>query len=199
MEHVRPLSLPPVTLVLGGARSGKSSHAEKLAAGTLHGGSPHPAVYIATAQAGDDDFANPLALDRVQLASWKLFLYGSDAVGGFPNDAVLGKVIGLRDRMRTGLAQAVAVNASVPPAQLNAAQQAAAFHALDADFRDLVVELTLQALWSAPEYGGNTALGGWTLVHYEGDVGVNLQHVGVLVGRSAHERIWPQIFDWLDA
>jgi polyhydroxyalkanoate synthase len=30
-------------------------------------------------------------------------------------------------------------------------------------------------------------------------VGVNLQHVGVLVGRSAHERIWPEIFDWLDA
>ncbi|MBW8896540.1 MAG: hypothetical protein JF619_00125, partial [Massilia sp.] len=36
------------------------------------------------------------------------------------------------------------------------------------------------------------------VLHYEGDVGVNLQHVGVLVGRSAHERIWPQIFDWLD-
>ncbi|WP_440962713.1 alpha/beta fold hydrolase [Massilia sp. GER05] len=36
------------------------------------------------------------------------------------------------------------------------------------------------------------------LLHYEGDVGVNLQHVGVLVGRSAHARLWPQIFDWLD-
>lgn len=37
------------------------------------------------------------------------------------------------------------------------------------------------------------------VLHYEGDVGVNLQHVGVLVGRSAHARIWPAIFDWLDA
>jgi poly(3-hydroxyalkanoate) synthetase len=36
------------------------------------------------------------------------------------------------------------------------------------------------------------------VLHYEGDVGVNLQHVGVLVGRSAHARIWPAIFDWLD-
>ncbi|OON62766.1 alpha/beta hydrolase [Massilia sp. KIM] len=36
------------------------------------------------------------------------------------------------------------------------------------------------------------------LLHYEGDVGVNLQHVGVLVGHSAHARIWPAIFDWLD-
>ncbi|NIA52124.1 alpha/beta fold hydrolase [Massilia sp. TW-1] len=36
------------------------------------------------------------------------------------------------------------------------------------------------------------------VLHYEGDVGVNLQHVGVLVGRNAHARIWPQIFDWLE-
>lgn len=36
------------------------------------------------------------------------------------------------------------------------------------------------------------------LLHYGGDVGVNLQHVGVLVGSSAHARIWPEIFRWLD-
>lgn len=35
------------------------------------------------------------------------------------------------------------------------------------------------------------------LLHYHGDVGVNLQHVGVLVGANAHARIWPAIFDWL--
>jgi polyhydroxyalkanoate synthase subunit PhaC len=35
------------------------------------------------------------------------------------------------------------------------------------------------------------------VLHYEGDIGVCLQHVGVLVGRSAHEKIWPAIFDWL--
>ena len=37
------------------------------------------------------------------------------------------------------------------------------------------------------------------LLEYGGDVGVNLQHVGVLVGHSAHARIWPAIFDWLEA
>jgi polyhydroxyalkanoate synthase len=37
------------------------------------------------------------------------------------------------------------------------------------------------------------------VLHYEGDIGVNLQHVGVLVGRNAHARIWPAIFDWLAA
>lgn len=34
---------------------------------------------------------------------------------------------------------------------------------------------------------------------YEGDIGVNLQHVGVLVGRNAHATLWPAIFDWLGA
>lgn len=37
------------------------------------------------------------------------------------------------------------------------------------------------------------------VIEYRGDVGVNLQHVGVLVGRSAHAAIWPAIFAWLGA
>jgi polyhydroxyalkanoate synthase len=32
---------------------------------------------------------------------------------------------------------------------------------------------------------------------YDGDVGVGLQHVGVLVGRSAHRTLWPQIIAFL--
>jgi len=36
------------------------------------------------------------------------------------------------------------------------------------------------------------------VLEYEGDVGVNLQHVGVLVGRNAHARLWPAIFAWLE-
>lgn len=31
---------------------------------------------------------------------------------------------------------------------------------------------------------------------YEGDVGVAIQHVGSLVGREAHARLWPEILDW---
>ena len=35
------------------------------------------------------------------------------------------------------------------------------------------------------------------LLRYRGDRGVALQHVGALVGESAHRRLWPEILDWL--
>jgi adenosylcobinamide kinase / adenosylcobinamide-phosphate guanylyltransferase len=47
-----------VTLILGGARSGKSRFAESLAAGTRH--------YIATAQAFDDEMRNRIATHQLQ-------------------------------------------------------------------------------------------------------------------------------------
>jgi polyhydroxyalkanoate synthase len=37
----------------------------------------------------------------------------------------------------------------------------------------------------------------WTLLHYDGDTGVALRHVGMLVGRSAHRHLWPEILDWM--
>lgn len=38
-----------------------------------------------------------------------------------------------------------------------------------------------------------------TLLHYERETGVSLQHVGPLVGRRAHASLWPSICRWMQA
>jgi len=35
------------------------------------------------------------------------------------------------------------------------------------------------------------------IIEYPGEVGVCLQHLGILVGRQAHAHVWPQITCWL--
>lgn len=67
-----------ITLVLGGARSGKSEYAERLAAAL-----PPPVTYIATGDpSGDEDFAARIALHRDRRpAEWKTVESGSDLAG----------------------------------------------------------------------------------------------------------------------
>ena len=36
------------------------------------------------------------------------------------------------------------------------------------------------------------------IIEYPGEVGVSLQHLGILVGRQAHAEVWPEIVSWLN-
>lgn len=62
------MTSPDITFILGGARSGKSAHAERLAAA-----SGWPVTYVATARIGDDEFAARVAVHRERRpAHWAL-------------------------------------------------------------------------------------------------------------------------------
>src|SRR5206468_3386387 len=58
-------------------------------------------------------------------------------------------------------------------------------------FRSLLTELIMQGVFAAPEYGGNRNLGGWRLIHYEGDsqpLGYSIFDPSLPMGGDYHER-----------
>jgi hypothetical protein len=118
----------------------------------------------------ENDFREFLPLSRVQRAGWQLRLYGSAATpGGGPNDDVLGPVIGLRDLLRDGIAEAIA-EFPQPIDDVNDDFLEGIFDYLPEPARDQIQLLVLQSLFTLPEYGGNRGLGGWLVLHgYEGD------------------------------
>jgi hypothetical protein len=118
-----------------------------------------------------NDFATFAPVDRVTLAAWRLILFGSSGVpGGGPNDAVNGKIVGLRDLVMTGVTTAMQASPNQPLGSLDPdALQTIFDEELEGAFRDTLVELVTQAAFAAPEYGGNPDLAGWKLAHYEGD------------------------------
>lgn len=50
---------------------------------------------------------------------------------------------------------------------------------------------------SIKAYSTRTGSNDVQIIDYPGDVGVVLQHVGLLVGEKAHKQLWPQILHWM--
>ncbi len=70
--------LPPLTLVLGGARSGKSRYAESLVEGQ-----DGACIYLATAEAGDDEMARRIGAHRERRGRrWRTVETPLDLVAG---------------------------------------------------------------------------------------------------------------------
>jgi gluconate 2-dehydrogenase gamma chain len=145
------------------------------AGGPVSGRQPEPDAE--TGQPSDhypkDRFQRFLPLSRAKELAWRVRLYGSaNVAGGDFNDAVLGPTKGWRDIYRNGI---VALDAKSREtggkdfAGLSGEQQDQAWAQVVDDFPSLLVEHTLEGLFSAPEYGGNDGLAGWTLVQFEGD------------------------------
>ena len=80
---------PRLTLVLGGARSGKSRHAESL----ITASAPPPWIYVATAQALDAEMTERIAHHRARRgAGWRTVEAPHDlaaTIGAAPPDAAL--------------------------------------------------------------------------------------------------------------
>ena len=82
------LPLPRLTLVLGGARSGKSRYGEELVGRTAP-----PWTYVATAEAWDTEMAERIAHHRARRnASWKTLdapLALADTIGGLTGPTLI--------------------------------------------------------------------------------------------------------------
>ncbi|PXW23591.1 bifunctional adenosylcobinamide kinase/adenosylcobinamide-phosphate guanylyltransferase [Paraburkholderia caballeronis] len=78
-----------LTFIVGGARSGKSAHAERLAAA-----SGLPVTYVATARVADDEFADRVAHHRARRpAHWALVEAPLDLAGALDAAAAPGRCV----------------------------------------------------------------------------------------------------------
>ncbi len=140
------------------------------AGGPFSGRNPYPDENgLPSTNYPPNSFATYLYLDRVKEAGWRVLLFGSAALtGGAPNDALLGAVVGMRDQMKKGLADAIA-NADPPLEKMSEDDLIVYFNMLEPTFRKLVIDLVSEGCFGPPEYGGNLNLAGWKLTHFEGD------------------------------
>ena len=131
-----------------------------------------------------NDFRRFIPLTRVQEIRWRAEIFGSDAVPGANfNDAALGRLTGLQEVYRKGLArvdQIAVAMAGGAFASLPTMEQDRVLGLLGArgafepdprrpPFINVVIQHTLEGCFAAPEYGGNRRGLGWRMLGLEGD------------------------------
>jgi adenosylcobinamide kinase/adenosylcobinamide-phosphate guanylyltransferase len=100
--------LPPLTLVLGGARSGKSRHAESLVA--VSGANP---VYIATAESRDAEMAERIMRHRARRGgAWRTVEAPLDLTAALKRD-VTAETVALVDCLTLWLANLMAAERDI--------------------------------------------------------------------------------------
>jgi hypothetical protein len=134
----------------------------------IHAGGP----FSDRAGSGHDDMANFVPLDPLAELGWRIRLEGSQ---GRPEREFAGPVTGLQEVYRQGLAHLDAISpAGVPFARLPpAGQDQVLADTADQPLQDFVNQAmsdTLDAVYGAPEYGGNRDLVGWAPNDWPGDV-----------------------------
>src|SRR5207302_1750577 len=72
------------------------------------------------------------------------------------------------DKIKNGLCDALS-HATGPVASLDDAAVEMLFNSQTLDWRNFVIQLVMEGVFAAPEYGGNRDLGGWQMAHFEGD------------------------------
>ena len=124
--------------------------------------------------AAHNDFAEFVPLDRYETLAWRLKIEGSQ---GRAEREFNGPRRGWQQIYREGLAQLDARAAGfgfASFAQMPAATQDLLLRdpsdAAIAELIDLAFPHTLDAMYGAPEYGGNRDLAGWGFTGYDGDV-----------------------------
>ncbi len=118
---------------------------------------------------GESGFSVYLPLSRVKEIAWRNHIEGSQ---GIPEREFNGPVVGLQEIYTKGIEELNTLSQRFFQADfkdLDPGKQKYVWKRLEAGFRDTVFEHTVEGMYGAPEYGGNTDLVGWKYIHHEGD------------------------------
>jgi hypothetical protein len=121
-------------------------------------------------ESATNDFQNFIPLSRYQEAAWRLKIYGDSGIpGGTPNAKLVGPQKGLRNIILQGVQQ-TALKLPEAGVVVKPFPVGTLWAMLDSDCKTAIQQLTVEACFSAPEYGGNLNQEGWKRIHYRGDV-----------------------------